>query len=125
MMKIKLALALLLAPLWAARQRCNRWPPCTRRSRFMRRWPCRTRGWWRWKAAQFSRARRLSRRRGPHGEVGLLYRSGSMSGLTAADYATLEKRGIRVVCDLRDSRERAAEPVAWPGEPGRGRRACC
>jgi len=48
---------------------------------------------------------------------GKLFRSGSMTGLTTADYATLEKMGIRVVCDLRDSRERKAEPVNWP-EPG-------
>ena len=45
---------------------------------------------------------------------GLLYRSGSMTGLTADDYAALEKRGIRVVCDLRSTAERQAEPVAWP-----------
>ena len=51
---------------------------------------------------------------GHHVKWGLLYRSGSMHGLTPADYAALERRGIRVVCDLRDSRERAAEPVAWP-----------
>ena len=44
----------------------------------------------------------------------LLYRSGSMHGLTAADFAELRRRGIRTVCDLRDSRERGAEPVAWP-----------
>lgn len=37
-----------------------------------------------------------------------------MHGLTMADYATLEARGIRVVCDFRDTRERTAEPVAWP-----------
>lgn len=40
-----------------------------------------------------------------------------MDGLTAADYRTLEARGIRVVCDFRDTQERAGEPVAWP-EPG-------
>lgn len=45
---------------------------------------------------------------------GVLFRSGSMHGLTPADYALLEKRGIRVVCDLRDNAERAAEPVDWP-----------
>jgi len=45
---------------------------------------------------------------------GLLYRSGSMTGLTANDYTTLAKRGIRVVCDLRSTSERKAEPVAWP-----------
>lgn len=45
---------------------------------------------------------------------GLLYRSGSMTSLTAQDYATLEKRGIRVVCDLRSTAERQVEPVHWP-----------
>jgi protein-tyrosine phosphatase len=51
---------------------------------------------------------------GRHVKWGLLYRSGSMHGLTAADYTELQRRGIRVVCDLRDTRERAAEPVDWP-----------
>lgn len=51
---------------------------------------------------------------GRHVKWGLLFRSGSMHGLTDADYAALEKRGIRVVCDFRDTRERAAEPVSWP-----------
>jgi protein-tyrosine phosphatase len=46
-----------------------------------------------------------------------LFRSGSMHGLTAADFAYLESRGIRTVCDFRDTRERAAEPVNWP-QPG-------
>ncbi len=46
---------------------------------------------------------------------GLLYRSGSMHGLTPADYRLLERRGIRTVCDFRDTKERASEPVAWPG----------
>lgn len=45
---------------------------------------------------------------------GLLYRSGSMTSLTPEDYATLEKRGIRVVCDLRATAERQAEPAHWP-----------
>lgn len=45
---------------------------------------------------------------------GVLFRSGAMSGLTPADYTALEKRGIRVVCDFRDTGERAAEPVNWP-----------
>lgn len=51
---------------------------------------------------------------GRHVRWDLLFRSGSMHGLTDADYAALEQRGIRVVCDFRDMRERAAEPVAWP-----------
>ena len=45
---------------------------------------------------------------------GMLFRSGSMHGLTEADYRSLEARGIRVVCDFRDRRERAAEPATWP-----------
>ncbi|NBC35110.1 protein-tyrosine-phosphatase [Novosphingobium sp. FSY-8] len=45
---------------------------------------------------------------------GQLYRSGSMTNLTLADYAYLQHRGLRVVCDLRDTRERGAEPVHWP-----------
>lgn len=45
---------------------------------------------------------------------GVLFRSGSMNGLTPADYTALEKRGIRVVCDFRDDNERAAEPANWP-----------
>lgn len=45
---------------------------------------------------------------------GLLFRSGSMHFLTAADYAYLERLGIRTVCDFRDTRERATEPVTWP-----------
>lgn len=51
---------------------------------------------------------------GRHVVWGKLFRSGSMHGLTPADYTALEARGIRVVCDFRDSKERAAEPVAWP-----------
>ncbi|EIZ77589.1 protein tyrosine serine phosphatase [Novosphingobium sp. Rr 2-17] len=47
---------------------------------------------------------------------GLLFRSGSMHGLTEADYRYLQGRGIVVVCDLRDRRERASEPVSWPTE---------
>lgn len=52
---------------------------------------------------------------GRHVRWGLLFRSGSMHGLTDRDYAYLERRGIRVVCDFRDTNERAAEPVNWPG----------
>lgn len=51
---------------------------------------------------------------GRHVKWNMLFRSGSMHGLTDADYVALEKRGIRVVCDFRDTRERAAEPVNWP-----------
>ncbi|MDK8217365.1 MULTISPECIES: tyrosine-protein phosphatase [Sphingomonas] len=45
---------------------------------------------------------------------GLLYRSGEMHDLTRADYAYLQKLGIRTVCDFRDTRERATEPTLWP-----------
>jgi len=45
---------------------------------------------------------------------GLLYRSGQMHDLTAADYAYLQKLGIRTVCDFRDTRERTGEPTNWP-----------
>ncbi len=45
---------------------------------------------------------------------GLLFRSGSMHGLTEADYRALEARNIRVVCDFRDTGERSVEPVSWP-----------
>jgi protein-tyrosine phosphatase len=51
---------------------------------------------------------------GRHVRWGMLYRSGSMHDLTPADYAALQRRGIRIVCDLRDTRERSAEPVHWP-----------
>jgi protein-tyrosine phosphatase len=51
---------------------------------------------------------------GHHVRWEMLYRSGSMHGLTESDYASLEQRGIRVVCDFRDTRERAGEPVNWP-----------
>jgi protein-tyrosine phosphatase len=44
---------------------------------------------------------------------GKLYRSGSMAGLTPADYEYLGKLGIRVVCDLRTTSERKAEPNKW------------
>lgn len=45
---------------------------------------------------------------------GLLYRSGQMHDLTPADYVTLQKLGIRTVCDFRDARERTTEPTLWP-----------
>ncbi|MDO7842461.1 tyrosine-protein phosphatase [Sphingomonas immobilis] len=51
---------------------------------------------------------------GRHVVWGKLFRSGSMHGLTARDYAYLQTRGIVVVCDFRDTRERTAEPAAWP-----------
>ncbi len=46
---------------------------------------------------------------------GMIYRSGSMHGLTAHDFAILEGLGLRTVTDFRSSEERRAEPVNWPG----------
>jgi protein-tyrosine phosphatase len=45
---------------------------------------------------------------------GKIYRSGVMSGLTAADYRTLADLGIGAICDFRASDERIREPVDWP-----------
>lgn len=45
----------------------------------------------------------------------MLFRSGSMHGLTANDFAYLEKLGLRTVVDFRSEQERALEPVVWPG----------
>ncbi|MGK6319638.1 tyrosine-protein phosphatase [Sphingomonas sp. DT-204] len=45
---------------------------------------------------------------------GLLYRSGAMNGLTEADFAYLDRIGIRTVCDFRSTDERKAAPVRWP-----------
>ena len=45
---------------------------------------------------------------------GKIYRSGVMSGLTAADYRMLGDLGIGAICDFRASDERTREPVNWP-----------
>lgn len=47
---------------------------------------------------------------------GQLFRCGSPVGLTARDWALLNGKGIKAVCDRRTVRERAREPVEWPGE---------
>lgn len=44
---------------------------------------------------------------------GLIYRSGSMSKLTAADQTYLQRLGIRTVCDFRTKDERQQDPNAW------------
>lgn len=44
---------------------------------------------------------------------GKIYRSGTMSDLTAADHAYLEGLGIRVMCDFRSVEERLHEPTDW------------
>jgi protein-tyrosine phosphatase len=52
---------------------------------------------------------------GKHVRWNMLYRSGAMWKLTAADYAYLDKLGIAVVCDLRSGSERKAQPTMWGG----------
>jgi protein-tyrosine phosphatase len=49
---------------------------------------------------------------GRHVRWGLLFRSGSLMGLTATDWTNLTARGLRALCDLRTTRERESEPVA-------------
>lgn len=44
---------------------------------------------------------------------GMAFRSGTMTNLTAADFATLDGLGIAVVCDLRATDEREREPTHW------------
>jgi protein-tyrosine phosphatase len=44
---------------------------------------------------------------------GLLYRSGSLSGLTEADRTFIEGLGLRTICDLRTTSERTTEPNRW------------
>jgi protein-tyrosine phosphatase len=45
-----------------------------------------------------------------------LYRSGTLSNVTAAGHAELRARGIRVLCDFRTQREREREVADWSGE---------
>jgi protein-tyrosine phosphatase len=42
-----------------------------------------------------------------------LFRSASLGSLTPRDQAQLEALGLRVICDLRATDERAREPVRW------------
>lgn len=44
---------------------------------------------------------------------GRLYRSGTMAGLTEADYAWLDGLDVEVLLDLRSNEERIEEPTAW------------
>lgn len=46
---------------------------------------------------------------------GLMYRSGVLTYLTAADHAAIAPLGIRTIIDLRRDDEIAAEPTAWSG----------
>jgi protein-tyrosine phosphatase len=49
---------------------------------------------------------------GRHVKRGLIFRSGTLAHLTAADQANLSARGIRTICDLRTTSERLREPSA-------------
>jgi protein-tyrosine phosphatase len=44
---------------------------------------------------------------------GVLFRSGTMAFLTAADEAYLQGLGIATVCDMRRPNERSSEPTRW------------
>lgn len=45
---------------------------------------------------------------------GMIFRSGSMHWLTPADFAYLQRAGLRTVVDFRSTSERGNEPVTWP-----------
>jgi protein-tyrosine phosphatase len=47
-----------------------------------------------------------------------LFRSASLGSLTPRDHAQLEALGLRVICDLRATDERAKEPVRWSSAAG-------
>lgn len=49
---------------------------------------------------------------------GVLFRSGSLAGLTQADWDGLCARGVRTICDLRTLSEREAEPFGWMDHAG-------
>jgi len=51
---------------------------------------------------------------------GKLYRSGTMSMLTPADYDALAERGIRTVIDLRTGSEQQDDPNLWAAHAGIG-----
>ena len=46
---------------------------------------------------------------------GMVYRSNHLARLTAADYAQLNRLGIKLVCDLRTDGERKRSPTVWQG----------
>lgn len=45
---------------------------------------------------------------------GTIFRSGTMTKLTDADFRYLADKGLKTVVDLRSTSERKKEPVAWP-----------
>lgn len=50
---------------------------------------------------------------GRHVKKGLLFRSDGLSKLTAGDFDTISRLGIRTICDLRRDRERLRAPTTW------------
>src|SRR5262245_59912907 len=44
---------------------------------------------------------------------GQVYRSGMMVHLTDADHVLLDGLGVRVICDLRTTREQLRDPTRW------------
>ncbi len=48
---------------------------------------------------------------------GRLYRSGTMVALADADHAVLDRLGLRLICDLRSTRERTSKPSRLPAKP--------
>jgi protein-tyrosine phosphatase len=52
---------------------------------------------------------------GRRSRTGLLYRSGQLSEVSASDLVLLDQLGVRLACDLRSERERAAHPTHWVG----------
>ena len=46
-----------------------------------------------------------------------LYRSGTLSSLTEADFEKIAALGLKAMCDLRDSTERAKGPTEWSRIP--------
>lgn len=55
---------------------------------------------------------------GGHVRFGRVFRSAALTGLTAADAATLAATGLRTVCDLRGGREAEEAPSALSGVKG-------
>lgn len=45
---------------------------------------------------------------------GTIFRSGTMTNLSDADFRYLADKGLKTVVDLRSTSERKKEPVAWP-----------
>jgi protein-tyrosine phosphatase len=54
---------------------------------------------------------------GRHTAWGRLYRSGTMVALADEDHAVLDRLQLRLVCDLRSTRERTNKPSRLPARP--------